>query len=150
MKRMMSNWSAALATVATFTTALALAPAGSENYDLSWHTVDGGGGMSSAAALAVEGTIGQHDAGIMNGGAFELVGGFWAGAGSPTVPTCPGDIAPGEGDGLVNVIDLLAIINNWGACTSPCPPSCSTDINSDCSTNVIDLLAVINQWGSCP
>ena len=33
----------------------------------------------------------------------------------PTLP-CPTDIAPGDGDGEVNVDDLLAVISAWGPC----------------------------------
>ena len=48
-------------------------------YDLTWSTVDGGGGASSGGAYALGGTIGQPDAGAMTGGAYSLVGGFWGG-----------------------------------------------------------------------
>ncbi len=50
-------------------------------YDLSWWTVDGGGGRSSGGAYTLRGTVGQPDAGEMTGGSFRLVGGFWGGAG---------------------------------------------------------------------
>lgn len=63
---------------------------------------------------------------------------------------CPPDIAPTGGDGTVNVSDLLAVINGWGPCAAPCPPSCAADTNNDCDVNVSDLLAVINFWGPCP
>ena len=49
---------------------------------LDWSTIDGGGGSSSGGGYALGGTIGQPDAGIMNGGAYTLVGGFWNGAGA--------------------------------------------------------------------
>ena len=52
-------------------------------FDLSWHTVDGGGGTSSAASFELSGTIGQTDAGTLAGGTFELAGGFWMGGGTP-------------------------------------------------------------------
>jgi hypothetical protein len=48
-----------------------------------------------------------------------------------------------NGDGLVNVNDLLAVINGWGSC-----PSCAADVTNDGNVNVNDLLAVINSWGS--
>jgi hypothetical protein len=66
---------------------------------------------------------------------------------------CPADIAPPGGDGQVNVDDLLAVINAWGPCPDPCPPSCSADIappRGNCVVNVDDLLVVINAWGPCP
>lgn len=59
---------------------------------------------------------------------------------------CPADI---NGDAVVNVSDLLAVINAWGPCQPP-PPDCAADINGDGVVNVSDLLAVINAWGACP
>lgn len=50
-------------------------------------------------------------------------------------------------NGIVNVTDLLAVINAWGACPPPCPPNCPADVVADCNVNVSDLLAVINNWG---
>jgi hypothetical protein len=48
-------------------------------YDLSWYTIDGGGGTSSGGAYTLSGTIGQPDAGgPMTGGSYSLVGGFWS------------------------------------------------------------------------
>lgn len=47
-------------------------------YDLTWNTIDGGGGMFSTGGIyELGGTIGQPDAGAMNGGTFSLAGGFW-------------------------------------------------------------------------
>ena len=70
----------------------------------------------------------------------------------PPPPNCPADIAPVNGDGFVNVADLLAIINSWGACPAP-PALCHADIapaGGDGIVNVADLLAIINSWGACP
>lgn len=49
------------------------------DYDLSWRTIDGGGGTSSGGTYTLMGTIGQPDAGVMAGGDYELLGGFWPG-----------------------------------------------------------------------
>ena len=49
-----------------------------------------------------------------------------------------GDI---DGDGGVDVADLLMVLNEWG-CTC-----CITDINDDGRTDVTDLLVVIGNWG---
>lgn len=46
-------------------------------YDLSWFTIDGGGGTSTGGVYSVSGTIGQPDAGLLTGGRYQLVGGFW-------------------------------------------------------------------------
>jgi hypothetical protein len=51
------------------------------DYDLSWHTVDGGGGLtfSSGGGYTLGGTAGQPDAGLLAGGGYTLGGGFWGG-----------------------------------------------------------------------
>ncbi len=52
-------------------------------YDLTWWTVDGGGGPASGGSYALMGTVGQPDAGsALTGGGYTLVGGFWPGASS--------------------------------------------------------------------
>ena len=60
-----------------------------QSYSISKFTIAGGGGLNSTGSVyAVSGTIGQHDAsGLLSGGAYTLVGGFWAG---PTVVQTPG------------------------------------------------------------
>ncbi len=123
--------------------AAALAPDGG-SFDLSWHSMDGGGGTSNSRAFALSGTIGQPDAGVvMTGGDFALTGGFWAAPGGG--PVCPEDI---NGDGVINVTDLLAVLSAWGACPVP-PALCPEDINGDGFVNVTDLLAVLSAWGPC-
>ena len=60
--------------------ASALAQSPQQTYDLSWHTVDGGGHTrSSGGSYTLGGTIGQPDAGGLAGGAYTLGGGFWHG-----------------------------------------------------------------------
>ncbi len=130
----------ALALFMAATAVVAQRSAGLPTYDLSWHTIDGGGGTSAGGVFALSGTIGQPDAGgAMIGGAFELTGGFWAGASG--LPECIGDL---NGDDIVNVTDLLALIAAWGAC-----PGCPADLNGDNTVNVTDLLALIAAWGAC-
>ena len=95
--------------------AAAFAPLGGGDFDLSWHTVDGGGGGSSTGSgFELAGTIGQHDAGpAMTGGTFALLGGFWPGAGSAPGAPCPADF---DNSGDVGVKDLLVLLGNWGPC----------------------------------
>ncbi len=50
-------------------------------YDLTWWTVDGGGGTASGGGYTLMGTAGQPDAGTVSGGGYTLYGGFWAGGG---------------------------------------------------------------------
>jgi len=56
-------------------------------FELSWSTLDNGGGTSAGGQFALSGTIGQPDAGALSGGQFKLEGGFWSGV---TVQQTPG------------------------------------------------------------
>ena len=49
-------------------------------FDLTWSSVDGGGGtFSTGGSYSLGGSIGQPDAGYMSGGVYTLSGGFWGG-----------------------------------------------------------------------
>ena len=62
--------------------------AATEAYDLSWWTVDGGGGASGNGNYTLQATIGQPDAGYqMSGGDYTLAGGFWGAGGEAPEPT---------------------------------------------------------------
>jgi hypothetical protein len=58
---------------------------------------------------------------------------------------CPADITGNE---IIDVDDLLAIINAWGACIDP--ENCPADLTGNDIVDVDDLLLVINGWGACP
>lgn len=50
------------------------------DYTLDWWTVDGGGStFSTGDGYTLGGTIGQPDAGVMEGDPYTLQGGFWPG-----------------------------------------------------------------------
>jgi hypothetical protein len=111
-----------------------------DSFDIPWYTIDGGGGTSAGGSFVLSGTIGQPDAGaFMTAGAFDLAGGFWTAFGEITSP-CPADI---NGDSVVDVLDLLAVLAVWGAGSGP------ADINGDGVVNVLDLLEVLAVWGPC-
>jgi hypothetical protein len=48
-----------------------------QQYAIDWFTLDGGGGTSSGGNYTLSGTIGQADAGVITGGSYSLIGGFW-------------------------------------------------------------------------
>ncbi len=122
--------------------ASALAAAG--DLAITTHSIDGGGGTSSGGDFVLTGTIGQPDAGpAATGGDFSMVGGFWRSGGDATDP-CPADI---DGDGNVDVPDLIELIVAWGDCGGG---SCPADIDGSGVVDVSDLVALIVAWGACP
>jgi hypothetical protein len=88
-------------------------------FEITRHTIDGGGGASAGGAFTLTGTIGQPDAGpisgAMIGGVFSLVGGFWPGA----VDDCSslGDM---NGDGPRDGADIQAFVNCVLTGNGPC------------------------------
>ena len=60
-----------------------------QSFDLSWFTIDGGGGTSTGGVYSVSGTIGQPDAGLLIGGYFALQGGFWGVVAAIQTPGAP-------------------------------------------------------------
>jgi hypothetical protein len=75
--RKMALFISLITLIASLVTSFALAQAGG-TFDLTWSTIDGGGGRSSGGSYLVSGTIGQADAGALNDGSnFTLNGGFW-------------------------------------------------------------------------
>ena len=88
-------------------TAVALAQSGG-GFDLSWWTVDGGGGRVTGNGFTLEGSVGQPDAGTLQGNGYVLYGGFWSPEGAPSpeptrVPTptpstpgCPDPYEPND------------------------------------------------------
>lgn len=70
---------------ALFIVSIAAAQSGN-GFDLTWNTIDGGGGTSTGGNFEVSGTIGQAEAGTLSGGSYALVGGFWFGLDSQPNP----------------------------------------------------------------
>ena len=54
---------------------------------------------------------------------------------------CTGDL---NGDGVVNVSDLLIYLNAWNSCPTSCP------LILTCPSPVFGLLNILSQWGTCP
>jgi len=60
---------------------------------------------------------------------------------NPPADPCPGDI---NGDGFVNINDLLVLLGSWGPCEG-----CPADLNGDGVVNIHDFLVLLNLWGIC-
>ena len=53
----------------------------------------------------------------------------------------PGDPADVDGDGIVGITDLLAVLAAWGPCNA-----CPADVDGDGTVGITDLLAVLAAW----
>ena len=52
----------------------------SADYEITWYTIDGGGGTVSGGVYTLDGTVGQPDAGTLIGSSYALAGGYWSGS----------------------------------------------------------------------
>jgi hypothetical protein len=126
-----------IATVLALTVGLTRTAAG-QTIDLSWSSIDGGGAMfTTGGNLELSGTIGQMDAGMMTGGAFELSGGFWAGMGVP----CPADL---NGDRTVGLADLTLLLSNFGSSGA----GVAGDLDGDHDVDLGDLTQMLSAFGT--
>ncbi len=98
----------------------------SGQYEVRWHTIDGGGGKSTGGTYILTGTIAQPDAGYSYGGDYEVLGGFWPGAPLcfvdfedfarfaqywlETGPDIPADLYP---DDIIDWFDLDVFTDEW-------------------------------------
>lgn len=71
--------------------------------------------------------------GVLNYGTVQVF------VGEEDVEPTPGDL---NGDGTVNVSDLLMLLGAWGTCDG-----CPADLNGDGFVNVADMLALLAEWG---
>lgn len=145
-------------TAVTFIASAATVRAG--GFELDWHTVDGGGGGSSAGGLTLAGTIAQPDAHLMSGGGLTLVGGFWA---VLSVGSSCGLCGDSNCDGVVSVGDIgyfvTAVAQGAAAWNSlfpggqaPCDFLCANDTSGDGNVTVGDIglfVAIITGSGTC-
>ncbi len=120
-----------------------------------YQCLNGGGNWQGLGALCEDGCL-QNELGACCTEASEACieiyesyclagGGVWLGpltvcADDECVFGCEGDT---NGDGEVNVSDLLDVVDQWGLTNSP------ADVNQDGIVDVIDLLDVVGNWGAC-
>jgi hypothetical protein len=73
-------------------------------------------------------------------------GTFMIRAGGVPGPPIAGDL---NGDGVVDVFDLLILLGAWGICPAAEPGSdgsCPADLTGDGVVDVLDLLALLANW----
>jgi hypothetical protein len=111
-------------------------------YDLTWNVMGGGGdkGHDDGGVYSLRGTIGQPAVGVLTGGSYSLTGGFWA------VP--PGQPADVDGDGFVDVVDLLYFVDSFGWLEGDPAYSPACDFNDDGAVDVVDLLILVEFFGT--
>ncbi len=114
---------------------------------------DNGGATLTHALLPGSMAIDAGDCSVSAGPEFAPVGEDQRGVARPQgaacdigafekVPPVPGDI---NGDGAVDVFDLLLLLENWGTCADP--RDCPADLNGDGAVDVFDLLLLLEYWG---
>jgi hypothetical protein len=82
--------------------------------DLSWNTIDGGGGTSTGGPFTLAMTMGQPDAGSMTGGGFTVQAGFWVGPRGGLgycYPNCDGS----TGNPRLTANDFQCFLNSFAA-----------------------------------
>lgn len=104
------------------------ASAASGQYELSWYTIDGGGGQSAGGQYKLIGTIGQPDAAWSSGGGYELLGGFWPGG-----PLC-----------VVNFEHFAKFAQYWLEPGTGSPADLYEDLDN--KVNELDLRVFVEQW----
>ncbi len=104
------------------------ATAASGQYELSWYTIDGGGGRSSGGDFSVTGTIAQPDAAWSSSGDYELLGGFWTGG-----PLC-----------FVDFEHFARFAQYWLEQGTGSPADLYEDLNN--KVNELDLGVFVDQW----
>ena len=103
-------------------------------YELTWYTMDGGGGRSEGGAYALEGTIGQPDTGVSSADPYVLSAGFW----------------PGQFGCIVNLTDLAVFAEQW-MLASPGAPYWPADFDKSGNVDITDFATLSAWWfDHCP
>ena len=110
----------------SFLIAITICGQSAGSYEIVWHTIDGGGGVSSGGQYILTGTIGQPDAGYSYGGDYEALGGFWPGG-----PMC-----------FVDFEDFARFAQYWLETGSDIP----ADLYEDNIVDYNDLQLFVEEW----
>jgi len=110
-------------------------------FNIDSFTVDGGGGMLVGTNYTLSGTIGQPDAGVLDGSSFSISGGFWMAVG---VPGCNlADLA--EPFGVLDLGDINVFVSGF-VIQDPI-----ADLNDDTILDLADINLFISLFiAGCP
>lgn len=123
-----------------------LTQSASAQFDISWYTIDSGGGNSAGGVFQLSGTIGQHDAGVMSGGQYTLTGGYWSGAGEAP---CYADCDTSTGKGNLDIFDFLCFQDSFVA-VEPYACDCDT-VSGPLICDIFDFLCFQDAFvAGCP
>jgi hypothetical protein len=98
------------------------------DYEISWSTIDGGGGRSSGGQYELLSTIGQPDAAAVSGGDYELLGGFLPGG-----PLC-----------FVDFEHFARFAEHWLETGAGSPADLFVDVDN--KVNRLDLRVFVEEW----
>jgi hypothetical protein len=79
---------------------------------------------------------------VLVGTIFDQDNGEDAGSVYQYLDCCPADL---DGDGTVSVVDMLAMLGDWGL-----NPGHPADLTDDGVVGITDFLMLLAQWGMCP
>ena len=114
----------------------------SASYNLPWTALSGGGGDRSSPSYVLGDTVGQSSAiGLSQSTNYRLGSGYWYRDSEMLPAPLVGDV---NGDGKVNVLDMIRIGMHWGE-TGP-PGWIPEDVNQDGVINVLDMIFVGMNW----
>jgi len=121
-------------TVALLTIAAGIRVACAQEIRVAWHTIDGGGGTSTAGVYTITGTIGQPDAGRLHSPDFTIDGGFWSVVAAIQTPGAP----------LlsVRITETNAVLLSWAMDW----PGFALEENSDLNTANWIPVAAVRGW----
>ncbi len=81
---------------------------------------------------------------LCNNSPTSINGSYFDGGGNTISDACSVCEGDANGDGFVNVVDLLGAVGNWGLCDG-----CDFDIDGNGVVDVTDVLLIVSNWGSC-
>lgn len=142
--------SAPLAERASLIPQLGMTASASANYQMTWFSVNSGGGPTASANYQTDLTIGQAAVGTTGSANYTVGQGFWYGVSDNTDCACDCHADPVCDGVRSNVQDVVVTIGVAfrGAAPIPDPngacPYDATDMNCDTFTSVVDVVKVVN------